>query len=225
MLSPLCETFDVIVPAKGAHGRSIPLPGSLTVPATPTGMVILARGSESSLPSDRHAAVAGVLNDFWISTLVFDLLTDGESAHHATTVDIPLLAERLLVAIRFAQRREELRYLSIGLFGAGTDAAAALAVAACEPTVKAVVSSGGRLDLAGRKLRSVHAPTLLIVGGDDLDGLAVNRHFLAEIGCEDRQLDVIPGASNLFEEPGTLAESARRASDWFTRHLHDDAGT
>ncbi|MFM8734044.1 MAG: dienelactone hydrolase family protein [Pirellulales bacterium] len=134
--------------------------------------------------------------------------------------DVPLLAERLLAAIRFVSGLEQTRHLPLGLFGASTGAAAALVAAAAEPRVLAVVSRGGRPDLAGRKLRAVRAPTLLIVGGDDTDVLALNRQAAAELECE-QQIAVIPAAPHLFEEPGTLEEAARLASEWFARHLHD----
>jgi dienelactone hydrolase len=133
--------------------------------------------------------------------------------------DIPFLAERLLAAIRFVGGLEQTRHLPLGLFGASTGAAAALLAAAREPRVAAVVSRGGRPDLAGRRLGAVRAPTLLIVGGDDGQVLALNQRALPELAGEKR-LAVIPGATHLFEEPGTLEEAARLAAEWFARHLH-----
>ena len=134
--------------------------------------------------------------------------------------DVPLLAERLLAAVRFVAELELTRHLPLGLFGASTGAAAALVAATREPRVRAVVSRGGRPDLAGPRLRAVTTPTLLVVGGDDTDVLALNSKALAMLEGE-KQLAVVPGATHLFEEPGTLEEAARLAAEWFARYLHD----
>lgn len=214
------ETFDVQVPVNGGHGRPLLLSGRLCLPAPPTALVLFAHGSGSSRHSPRNTYVASVLHESWIGTLLFDLLTEQEATDRVNVFDVPLLAERLLAAIRFVGGLEQTRHLPIGLFGASTGAAAALVAAAAEPRVAAVVSRGGRPDLAGRKLRAVRAPTLLIVGGDDTDVLALNRQAAAELECE-QQVAVIPGATHLFEESGTLEEAARLAAEWFTRHLHE----
>lgn len=219
-LAGTVETFEVQVPVNGGHGRPLQLQGRLCLPAPPTGLVLFAHGSGSSRHSPRNAYVASVLHESWIGTLLFDLLTEQEATDRVNVFDVPLLAERLLAAIRFVSGLEQTRHLPLGLFGASTGAAAALVAAAAEPRVSAIVSRGGRPDLAGRKLRAVRAPTLLIVGGDDAEVLALNRQASAELECE-RQVAVIPGATHLFEEPGTLEEAARLASEWFARHLHD----
>ena len=134
--------------------------------------------------------------------------------------DIPLLATRLTAAVRFAGSLGRTSLLPVGLFGASTGAAAALVAAAGDPAVRAVVSRGGRPDLAGRRLAAVNAPTLLVVGGEDTDVLALNREALARLGAAEKRLAVIPGATHLFEEPGTLEEAARLAAEWFARYLH-----
>ena len=153
--------------------------------------------------------------------MLVDLLTEQEAASRASVFDVALLSERLLAAVRFVSAFEQTKHLPLGLFGASTGAAAALVAAACEPAVRAVVSRGGRPDLAGRRLRAVQVPTLLVVGGDDSDVLALNRQALAELGCDEKVLAVVPGATHLFEEPGALDEVARLAAEWFTDHLHD----
>ena len=213
------EAFDVSIPTNGGHARGISLPGRLCLPAPPTGLVIFAHGSGSSRHSPRNAAVASVLHEAWIGTLLLDLLTEQEATDRVNVFDVPLLAERVVAAIRFVKALEQTRHLPVGLFGASTGAAAALVAAAGEPRVSAIVSRGGRPDLAGRKLRAVHAPTLLIVGGDDTKVLALNRQAYRELECE-KQLQIVPHASHLFEEPGTLEEAAQLAAEWFARHLH-----
>jgi len=220
MLGSLIETIDVTVPVNGTKGKPFGLAGRLALPAPPTGIVIFAHGSGSSRHSPRNAAVAAVLHESWIGTLLVDLLTEDEAARRASVFDIALLAERLLAAVRFVSALEHTKHLPLGLFGASTGAAAALVAAACDPTVKAIVSRGGRPDLAGRRLRAVRVPTLLIVGGDDTDVLELNRQALAEIEAADKELAVVPGATHLFEEPGALAEVSRLAAEWFTDHLH-----
>ncbi|MEY3203743.1 MAG: hypothetical protein RLZZ21_74 [Planctomycetota bacterium] len=214
------ESFDVSIPATSAEGGQIRLPGTLCLPAPPTGLVLFAHGSGSSRHSPRNAFVASVLNESWLGTLLFDLLTEQEATDRVNVFDVGLLAERLLAAIRFVGELEHTRHLPIGLFGASTGAAAALVAAAREPKVGAVVSRGGRPDLAGRKLRAVRVPTLLIVGELDTDVLALNEQASALLDCEKR-LAVVPGATHLFEEPGTLDEAARLAAEWFAKHLHE----
>ena len=221
MLGSLIETIDVTVPVNGTKGKPLALGGRLTLPAPPTGLVIFAHGSGSSRYSPRNAAVAEVLHESWIGTLLVDLLTEQEASSRSSVFDIALLAERLLAAVRFVSRLEQTRHLPLGLFGSSTGAAAALTAAACEPAVRAVVSRGGRPDLAGRRLWAVHQPTLLIVGGEDTDVLALNRQALTELSCEEKQLAVVAGATHLFEEPGAIEEVARLAAEWFTNHFHD----
>jgi putative phosphoribosyl transferase len=213
------ESFDVAIPVNGGRGAAFTLPGRLCLPAPPTGLVLFVHGSGSSRFSPRNAFVADVIQEAWIGTLLFDLLTEQEATDRVNVFDIPFLAERLLAAIRFVGGLEQTRHLPLGLFGASTGAAAALLAAAREPRVAAVVSRGGRPDLAGRRLGAVRAPTLLIVGGDDGQVLALNQRALPELAGEKR-LAVIPGATHLFEEPGTLEEAARLAAEWFARHLH-----
>ena len=213
------ESFDVAVPAIGARGAALTLPGRLCLPAPPTGLVLFAHGSGSSRSSPRNAFVASVLHESWIGTLLFDLLTEQEATDRVNVFDVALLAERLLAAVRFVTGLEQTRHLPVGVFGASTGAAAALVAAARDPRVTAVVSRGGRPDLAGRKLAAVHVPTLLIAGGSDTEVLALNVRAYALLECEKR-LAVVPGATHLFEEPGTLEEAARLAAEWFAKHLH-----
>jgi putative phosphoribosyl transferase len=220
MLTSAVETFDVTIPTSGRRGQSLELPGRLALPAPPTGLVLFAHGSGSSRTSPRNIHVAGVLHESWIGTLLFDLLTEEEALDRVNVFDIPLLAERVLAAVRFVASLDHTRHLPLGLFGASTGAAAALAAAAREPRVSAVVSRGGRPDLAGRRLAAVTAPTLLIVGSEDRDVLELNRQALALLAGE-KQLAIVPGATHLFEEPGTLDEAARLAAEWFARHLHE----
>ncbi|MFM9009358.1 MAG: dienelactone hydrolase family protein [Planctomycetota bacterium] len=198
------ESFDVEIPINGGKGRSAVLPGRLGLPAPPTGLVVFAHGSGSSRHSPRNEAVAAVLHESWIGTLLFDLLTPQEATDRVNVFDIGLLAERLAAAIRFVAGLQQTRHLAIGLFGASTGAP----------------PGPGRPDLAGRRLRAVRAPTLLVVGGADTEVLDLNRRALAEIAADEKQLAVIPGATHLFEEPGTLDEAARLAAEWFARHLH-----
>jgi pimeloyl-ACP methyl ester carboxylesterase len=218
-LAHAVESFEVSIPATGAKGAAFSLPGRLCLPAPPTGLVLFAHGSGSSRLSPRNTYVASVLHESWIGTLLFDLLTEQEATDRVNVFDVALLAERLLAAVRFVAGLEQTRHLPLGLFGASTGAAAALVAAAREPRVAAVVSRGGRPDLAGRKLGAVHVPTLLIVGEADTEVLALNERAYALLECE-RRLSVVPGATHLFEEPGTLEEAARLAAEWFAKHLH-----
>ncbi|MFM9026293.1 MAG: dienelactone hydrolase family protein [Planctomycetaceae bacterium] len=214
------ESFDVAIPATGVSGGRVALPGRLQLPAPATGLVLFAHGSGSSRSSPRNEFVASVLHESWIGTLLFDLLTEPEATDRVNVFDIGLLSERLLAAVRFVGELEQTRHLPLGAFGASTGAAAALVAAAREPRLAAGVSRGGRPALAGRRLRGVRVPTLLVVGGLDADVLALNEQALAELDCEKR-LAVVPGATHLFDEPGTLAEAARLAAEWFARHLHE----
>jgi putative phosphoribosyl transferase len=195
------------------------LAGVLTVPDPAAGLVVFAHGSGSSRHSPRNRHVAHVLNGAGLATLLFDLLTPDEEHDRANVFDIELLARRLVGTIRWTRTRPGLSSLSLGLFGASTGAAAALWAAATPGAdVAAVVSRGGRPDLAMAVLPAVTAPTLLIVGGRDEQVLELNRRALAALGCE-RRLEVIPGATHLFEEPGTLDRAAGLASGWFSAHL------
>lgn len=217
-LAHTVAAFDVAVPATNLDGQPIGLPGRLSLPESAIGLVLFAHGSGSSRFSPRNAFVASVLHEAWIGTLLFDLLTPQEETDRTNVFDIRLLADRLVAAVRFVTEHEQTRHLPLGLFGASTGAAAALVAAAEEPRVGVVVSRGGRPDLAGASLKRVHAPTLLIVGGDDTEVLHLNQRALAALGCEKR-LSVVPGATHLFEEPGTLDEAARLAAEWCARHF------
>ena len=199
------------------------LEGELVVPEQATGAVLFAHGSVSSRHSSRNKFVAEALQTAGLATLLIDLLTREEEAIDQHTAhlrfDIQLLADRLLTATRWLGEEPSTRSLEIGYFGASTGAGAALVAAAAEPErVGAVVSRGGRPDLAGKALLLVRAPTLLIVGGRDLRVLELNRGAMARMRAETR-LEIVPGASHLFEEPGTLEVVARLARDWFLRHL------
>jgi pimeloyl-ACP methyl ester carboxylesterase len=195
------------------------LPGSLDVPLQPRALILFAHGSGSSRHSPRNRQVAQVLHGCDLATLRFDLLTEDEADEGSNAFDITLLAGRLLQALEWQRGQPSLSALPCGLFGASTGAAAALAAAAEEATaVYAVVSRGGRPDLAGAALPRVVAPTLLVVGGNDPEVLRLNRAALSALRCEC-ELAVIPGATHLFEEPGTLEAAARLAADWFVAHL------
>ena len=203
----------------------VSLPGTLTVPGEPRGLVVFAHGSGSSRHSPRNRFVAEVLQRSGLGTVLFDLLTPAEEGSRAAVFDIELLADRLLHVSRWASTHPAGRERAQGFFGASTGAAAAL-WAAAEPdaAVAAVVSRGGRPDLAGPRLADVRAPTLLLVGGRDDVVLDLNRQAQARLRCENR-LDVIPGATHLFEEPGALEQVAERARDWFVSHLRSSRGS
>jgi putative phosphoribosyl transferase len=193
--------------------------GHLVLPEVPTGVVVFAHGSGSSRHSPRNRYVAQVLNDAGIGTLLFDLLTLDEELDRTYVFDIELLGRRLLEVTRWLRAQPEVAALRVGYFGASTGAGAALwAAAQPDSDVAAVVSRGGRPDLAGPCLSQVTAPTLLIVGGDDDVVLDLNRRAAARLRCEN-QLVVVPGATHLFEEPGTLQAAAEAARDWFADHL------
>jgi len=191
----------------------------LTVPANGIGAVIFAHGSGSGRFSPRNSAVAGVLHDGALATLLVDLLTEDEAKDRRRVFDIELLARRLLACTDFVEGTPASRELPIGYFGASTGGGAALVAAAdAGDHVRAVVSRGGRPDLAGEALARVRCPTLLIVGGLDYQVIALNREALARLNCE-RQMVIVPGASHLFEEPAALDEVAHLAREWFTQHL------
>ncbi|ORA79985.1 phosphoribosyltransferase [Mycobacterium malmoense] len=193
--------------------------GHLTIPERPKGVVVFAHGSGSSRHSPRNRYVAEVLNKAGFATVLFDLLTPDEERNRANVFDISLLASRLVDVTGWLAGQPDTASLPIGYFGASTGAGAALAAAA-HPGVKvaAVVSRGGRPDLAGKSLRDVHSPTLLIVGGRDEMVLRLNRQAQAEIPAEC-EVAVVPGATHLFQEPGTLERAAALARDWFVDHL------
>lgn len=194
----------------------VPLAGDLTLPAGAGAVVVFAHGSGSSRHSPRNRSVATALNRAGLGTLLFDLLTPGEEVYRANVFDIDLLAGRLADTTRWVRDRAS---VPVGTFGASTGAAAALrAAAAPDPGVGAVVSRGGRPDLAGADLSAVRAPTLLIVGGDDTTVIDLNRQAQAALRCENR-LEIVPGATHLFEEAGALDRVAELARDWFTAHL------
>lgn len=197
------------------------LEGTLTIPENAKGLVLFAHGSGSSRFSPRNRYVAEALQRKGMATLLFDLLTREEESIDLQTAelrfDIPLLAERLVSVTRWITRNSDTKNFSIGYFGASTGAAAALVAAAQLPKlVSAVVSRGGRPDLAAESLAHVNAATLLLVGGLDDVVIALNRQALAQLTCEKKQLTIIPGATHLFEEPGTLEEVAQMAAEWFS---------
>lgn len=216
-MSPV-QTLDVAIPSGGAL-----LQGGLVIPPQALGIVAFAHGSGSSRFSSRNQRVAQFLNQTRLATLLFDLLTAEENARDLVTAeyrfDIPLLARRLTDAVDWLSNETVSRSLAIGLFGASTGAAAALITAADRPHhVGAVVSRGGRPDLAGEALGRVHAPTLLIVGGWDTDVIALNEQAAQRLSCEHHTI-IVPEATHLFEEPGKLDEVSRLASAWFVRCL------
>jgi putative phosphoribosyl transferase len=198
---------------------TVVLDGDLTVSAGSRGIVVFAHGSGSSRHSSRNRYVATVLNRAGLGTLLFDLLTEAEAADRGNVFDIPLLARRLVAATEWAHQDTELRALPLGYFGASTGAAAALCAAAdVGEGIRAVVSRGGRPDLAEPRLAEVTAPTLLIVGSADTTVVELNREALAALNCP-KELVLVPGATHLFEEPGALEQVASHAARWFAEHL------
>jgi putative phosphoribosyl transferase len=203
-------------------GRTV-LPGNLHLPEGAGALVLFAHGSGSSRHSPRNQFVARALNDAGLATLLFDLLTQEEETIDTQTrehrFNIHLLAERLDHATKWAKQQEETGDFRIGYFGSSTGGAAALVAAADNPPdAGAVVSRGGRPDLAGEALPKVQAPTLLIVGGNDDIVIELNEQARDRMRCEVK-LEIIPGATHLFEEPGTLEKVATLASDWFAKHI------
>lgn len=207
---------EVEISADGAT-----LPGYLEVPDGARGVVAFAHGSGSSRDSPRNRAVAETLNRAGLATLLFDLLTGAESADRGNVFDIELLAERLRAATGWLRARDETRELPLGYFGASTGAAAALVAAADEEGIRAVVSRGGRPDMAIPRLPDVAAPTLLIVGGRDTAVIGMNEEAQEHLRSPN-ELRIVEGATHLFEEPGALEEVADLATDWFRRHLDRD---
>jgi len=199
------------------------LEGSLTVPDGATGIVLFAHGSGSSRLSPRNTHVARALNEAGLATLLFDLLLPREAGDRRKVFDIPLLAGRLEEALDWIKEEESTTDLNIGLFGASTGAAAALTAAARRPElIRAVVSRGGRPDLAANALADVQAPTLLIVGALDTVVIDLNRRAMAQLASRTR-LELVPGATHLFEEPGTLEQVVTLATAWFQQYLETAA--
>lgn len=191
----------------------------LAIPSSPKGLVLFIHGSGSGRSSPRNQAVATALNRHRIATLLFDLLTKAEARDTRNVFDIELLASRTALMLQRVGWIEETSKMPVGLFGASTGAAAALLVAAEHPKqVQAVVSRGGRPDLASSSLFLVKAPTLLIVGAEDRDVLSMNKEAMKQLSCP-KLLEVVPGASHLFEEPGTLDRVAELAASWFDRQF------
>jgi dienelactone hydrolase len=195
------------------------LEGDLVLPRKAKGLVIFAHGSGSSRLSPRNTHVARQLQSQGLATLLLDLLTEHEAYDRRNVFDIPLLAGRMVEAVRFARSDTELSNVRVGLFGASTGAAAALVAAARLPQeIAAVVSRGGRPDLAGTALEQVRAATLLIVGGADYGVIELNRDAFDVLTCE-KKLEIVPGATHLFEEPGTLDKVVDLAAQWFNAHF------
>lgn len=203
------------IPAGQTH-----IEGMLALPESAQGLVLFAHGSGSSRHSPRNNYVAQVLRDAGIGTLLMDLLTPEEDADYQTRFDIPLLTDRLLAATGWIESQPEVQGLPVGYFGASTGAAVALQAAAVRgDEIGAVVSRGGRPDLAGtHALHLVRCPVLLLVGGRDEVVIDLNQDALEQLTCP-RELVIVPGATHLFEEAGTLEEVARQAAAWFGRHL------
>lgn len=218
--SPTAEHIALTVPAGRAH-----LPADVFLPHQSRGLVVFAHGSGSSRHSPRNRFVAGELNEGGLGTVLIDLLTEDEEIIDARTAElrfnIQLLGERLVAVTDWITRQNRFADFSPGYFGASTGAAAALLAAAERPMiVRAVVSRGGRPDLAGPALPNVFAPTLFIVGGEDHAVLRLNREARAQLPAQtESRLEIIPGATHLFEEPGTLDQVARLARSWFHQHL------
>ncbi|WP_158055419.1 dienelactone hydrolase family protein [Halorussus halophilus] len=207
----------------GDHEAEIPtdsvtLAGELVVPENASGVVAFAHGSGSSRFSPRNNFVAERIRERGVGTLLFDLLTETEDRTYETRFDIDLLVERLLAATDWLREQSETEQLHLGYFGSSTGAAAALRAAARRDDVDAVVSRGGRVDLAHDAIPNVNAPTLFLVGSKDTAVLSLNQREYERLTCE-KELTVVEGASHLFEEPGKLAEVADAAADWFEEHL------
>ncbi len=214
-------TIATEAPVTKIRAGAVTLEGVLEIPVDASGIVVFSHGSGSGRHSPRNQFVAAELRGAGLGTLLLDLLTVEEDRTYETRFDIALLTERLGHAVAFLRHHAAARSLPIGLFGASTGAASALRVAAAMPqAVRAVVSRGGRPDLAGQGvLAAVKVPTLLIVGGEDYGVIELNRAAHDELSHCVRELVLVPGATHLFEEPGTLDEVARLAADWFSRHL------
>jgi len=206
---------EILIPA-GPAG----LPGDLDVPEGAAGIVVFAHGSGSSRLSGRNRFVASTLREGGrFGTLLFDLLTEHEDRVYSNRFDIGLLADRLELATRYLLTLPEAAGMPVGYFGASTGAAAAIIAATRVPEARAVVSRGGRPDLAGQALAVLRVPTLLIVGGLDGEVIGLNEDALRRIPAADKRLEIVPGATHLFEEPGTLASAADLANAWFDTFL------
>lgn len=213
--------YPITIPSDG-----VTLSGTLTIPQNAKGIVLFAHGSGSSRHSNRNQYVAQALNKEKLATLLFDLLTPEEEIIDNRTrelrFNIPFLASRLIDATHWCLKNQSIQHLKIGYFGASTGGGAALVAAATETkTIKAIVSRGGRPDLAGDSLLYVKAPTLLIVGGNDEVVIELNEMAMTQMNCPKR-LEIVPGATHLFEEPGTLTQVAALAGSWFIRYLNSD---
>lgn len=206
---------DISIPiANGIH-----LDGELIIPEDAQGLVVFSHGSGSSRHSSRNKFVAGKLQEVKMATLLFDLLTEEEDLDRQNRFDIELLTRRLIKASQYVGQLNETHLLPLGYFGASTGAASALKAAARqEDKIKAVISRGGRPDMAIDEISQVTAPTLLIVGGEDHQVIKYNEQAYSQLRTE-RQLKIVPGAGHLFEEPGTLEEVARLAADWYQKYL------
>lgn len=199
--------------------RNVTLYGELTIPFNTEAIVIFSHGSGSGRNSPRNKAVAQHLNEHHIGTLLLDLLTEGEDKFYHNRFDIELLTKRLIGATEWLQEQPLAKDCMLGYFGASTGAASAIKAASYLPQIQAVVSRGGRPDLAMDNLPNVEAPTLLIVGRLDYDVLRLNKEAYIQLNCEKR-LHVIDGATHLFEEPGMMEKVAELATDWFQKYLH-----
>jgi putative phosphoribosyl transferase len=209
----MTRSRELSIPSDSVH-----LEGELTIPEGATGIVLFAHGSGSSRLSPRNQYVAEMLQQAGIGTLLFDLLTDEEAADRENVFDIDFLAHRLGDATRWLRANRDTNAYALAYFGASTGAAAALTAAARDHTIRAVVSRGGRPDLALRDLAEVRAPTLLIVGGRDYGVIELNEKAYRLLRCE-KSLKIVPSATHLFEEAGTLEQVANLASEWFVRYL------
>jgi putative phosphoribosyl transferase len=219
---PRLRSLEIMSDVQIRAGRAV-LPGNLDIPENANALVLFAHGSGSSRHSPRNQFVARTLNDVGLATLLFDLLTQEEEAIDTQTrelrFNIHLLAERLVHATKWAKQQEETRDLRIGYFGSSTGGAGALVAAVDLPQdIGAVISRGGRPDLAGEALPKAKAPTLLIVGGNDDVVIELNEQARDRMHCEVK-LEIVPGATHLFEEAGALEQVAKLASDWFLLHL------
>ena len=215
------NTSEINIPVS----NSIKLKADLNIPSEPNSLIIFSHGSGSSRWSPRNKHVASILNDHNMATLLTDLLTEEEDKIYENRFNIDLISNRLLSVINYTIHLSDLKNLPVGCFGASTGAASALKAASrLTDTVKAVVSRGGRPDLAGEDLIRVKAPTLLIVGALDSDVIIINEHSYSKLNCE-KELQIVNGASHLFEEPGKLNEVSKLALNWFREHLIQNVQT
>ena len=212
---PHTTTTDILI----SINDTISLSGILSIPEHAIGIVLFAHGSGSSRLSPRNTFVANTLNKDHIATLLIDLLTETEDSLYETRFNIDLLTERLGAVAQWLSKHETIKDLPLGLFGASTGAASALNLAAIMPDqINSIVSRGGRPDMSTLHLPRVQAPTLLIVGGDDDVVIDLNKHAYAQLQCE-KKFSIIPGATHLFEEPGTLEQVANEATHWFLTYF------